>query len=1723
MVSEHGGMDPTLSLFSAVTASWFERSLGAPTQVQRESWPIIASGEHVLISAPTGSGKTLSAFLYAIDRLYKEHNQLHARSHDSHHRTEQPSSRGAKGNRPVTGDQDHAGVRVLYISPLKALGTDIARNLTSPLLGITQLARQEEQDSHETGASSVSDISVGVRSGDSTPQQRRMIARHPPEILVTTPESLYLMLTSKVRTILSSVDTVIVDEIHALAGNKRGAHLALSLERLEALAFQPIQRIGLSATVRPLDEVARFLGGGRAVRVVSVPESPRMDLRVVEPLADMRDLTTGVDDDDHAGGSIWPHIERQVLDIVLQHHTTLVFVNSRGLAERLTARLNDLFAESDRAASHTVNNAAKHLRSTVGSTSEMVHAGDDVNDIAMAHHGSVSKERRRHVEASLKAGRLRCVVATSSLELGIDMGSVDMVVQIAPPLSVSSALQRVGRADHRVKGVSHAVFFPLTREQIAGTAATIESMRDGRIETISVPKNPLDILAQHCVAAAAMDDLNADAWYETVRRSAPFAHLSRAMFDAVLGMLSGAYSTSKFSAFRPILVWNRKDGAITARPGAQRLAVTSGGTIPDRGSFTVVLPESDAQGGSRRVGELDEEMVYESRVGDVITLGTSTWQIREITRDRVIVVPAPGQSARLPFWHGNGNGRDSEYGTSYGAFLRTASAGLLDDDSDTDGDNGSDDDTDNGSDATADESHAALQRYVQERAQFNPAMETRLKRDGLDEYARSNLAALLREQRLSTGTVPDDLCIVVERCPDEEEDWRVIVHSPYGRRVHEPWAMCISARLRERYGYDGAVYAADDGIVLRIPKADAMPNARELLAFDTDQLESMIRDEVGQSALFAAHFRECAARALFMPRQNPATRVPLWQQRLRASQLLGAARSVRNFPLVLETTRECLQDVYDMPALKALMTRILAGEVRLLDVQTATPSPFASSLLFSYTGAFLYASDAPQAERAASTLSVDPAVLEGLLGDINVSQLLNAEVIKELESELQRTAPERHGVGAEGIADLLRVLGPLSTTEILQRWNPEPSFSDSGSSQRQSNHRQSDSEQLNRKQLDDERDKALQADLELLLQQQRIARISLDNGEGWATAQDAQTLEHSPDDAGIKDLVLRYARRHGPFSTRTIAQRFDLTTSQAHELLQDLQLRDGILNVQGQSASGTTVSDTTASDTANTPTNADIERADDGQWLHSEVFRILRSRSLTRVRSSIAPVKAEVFQAFLLSRQGVGSPGNGAYQGEEGLARVIEQLEGLALPAALWESDVFRCRVRDYTPSMLDALLATGQVIWLGSRQGGQSGMPAVAFYLSQSDMLRGYLQVAQQSRTQDDARDARDAREGQSESDDHDAQSQAFQVRTGILERIASGGAFLSRQLAAEGTGSDVLSRELWDLVWQGRLTNSTFAPLRAYLAATHHSAQHHGMQRMRASSSLRSQGRAYVAQARAQALNASNTLDELSGLWHAPDAMVRADSGSGSDASSSGDIAAYALALVETMLDRYGVISPAVVNAEGVEGGFSALYPVLRHLEEHGQVVRGMYITGFGAAQFASSATVNTLRTFRHDFSQVRSGEDDSSSQAIVVDATDPANLYGVALPWPAAKEAQPIRQASDADRSESASENAESGAGNVGIKAMRRMGTVVVMMHGRVVLHASQTGHRVLTFDDDREPLRAGFDALARHIHSTTDRSVTFSTVNGENVLSNPTVRGIMQTVGFVPVPQGMRLYH
>ncbi len=1191
----------SLERFSPATRAWFTGAFAAPTTAQEGAWEAISSGLDTLVVAPTGSGKTLSAFLWSLDRL---------------------------ASTPPPDDPKHR-CRVLYISPLKALAVDVERNLRAPLTGIRQAAQRLDLP--------VPDLRVATRSGDTPADERRAFARTPPDIFITTPESLFLVLTSAARDSLRGVETVIIDEVHAVSGTKRGAHLALSLERLDALLDQPAQRIGLSATVRPIDEVARFLGGSREVTIVQPPSTKTIEVSVEVPVEDMGALgeEIGPVQGSAAGNgprsSIWPAVEERIVDLVEQHRSTIVFCNSRRLAERLTSRLNEIATERLSAASSPTPEAAelegdqKASARPDGSSGvkpfgasfvrgPAAHPGQGgvgwgngmpadggVVEIARAHHGSVSREQRSEIEEALKAGRLPAVVATSSLELGIDMGAVDLVIQVESPPSVASGLQRVGRAGHQVGAISRGVVLPKYRGDLVQCAVVAERMVVGGIEETTYPRNPLDVLAQQIVAMCALETWTVEDLAALVRRAAPFAGLPQSALEATLDMLSGRYPSDDFAELRPRITWDRVTGVLAGRPGAQRLAVTSGGTIPDRGMFGVFLVGEKKS----RVGELDEEMVYESRVGDVFLLGSSAWRIEDISHDQVLVTPAPGQPGRMPYWHGDAPGRPIELGRALGAFLREISA------------------------LTPEE-----------------AVE-RLTVAGLDASASTNLLAYLAEQREATGVLPDDRTILVERFRDELGDWRLAIHSPFGAQVNQPWAMALTARLRETYGVDVQSMHADDGIVLRLPETEEAPSGAAAV-FEPDEVEPLVQAEVGGSALFASRFRECASRALLLPRRNPTRRTPLWQQRQRAAQLLSVASQYGTFPIVLETMREVLQDVFDVPGLVSLMRDVQARRVRFVEVETQQPSPFARSLLFGYLGAFMYEGDSPLAERRAQALSLDSALLAELLGQAELRELIDADALTEVEREVQRLTPERAARDAEGVADLLRVLGDLTTAEAVERG-------------------------------------ATAGWLASLEEQRRAIRVRVAGEERWAAIEDAGRLQDAlgtalpvgipeaflePVRDPLGDLVSRFARTHGPFHARDVASRFGLGVAVVDAALARLSATGRVVHGEFR------------------PGGSGLE------WCDAEVLRSLRRRSLAKLRKEVEPVAPEALARFLPSWQGMGPSGG---RGMDGLVRVIEQLQGAVVPASALETLVLPSRVSGYSPALLDELTAAGEVLWAGA------------------------------------------------------------------------------------------------------------------------------------------------------------------------------------------------------------------------------------------------------------------------------------------------------------------------------------------------------------------------------------------------------------------------------------------
>jgi ATP-dependent Lhr-like helicase len=1240
---------------------------------------------------------------------------------------------------------------VVYVSPLKALAVDVERNLRAPIIGVANVAAAR--------GDAFLLPTVAVRTGDTAARERARFQREPADILITTPESLYLLLTSNAREALRSVQTVIVDEIHALVPTKRGAHLALSLERLEHLAGRPLQRIGLSATQRPLDEVARFLGGAaaeppasrsaerteteaqrtepptrtarspvargqdpepsdplsadgghsrperpaasvsevaeqageeaveefavptggvrwRPVTVVDAGTRKSLSLRIEVPVEDMArigepiELPSGPAAQGTVRTSIWAAIHPRLLELIRQHRSTLLFVNSRRIAERLAAALNELAGEP----------------------------------LARAHHGSLARGQRTEIEDALKAGSIRALVATSSLELGIDMGAIDLVVQIEAPPSVASGMQRIGRAGHQIDAPSTGVIFPKYRGDLLACAALAEAMADGRVEATRAPRNPLDVLAQQLVAMAGVEPWDVDALYATVRRAGPYAELSRTVFDHLLDLLAGRYASDDFAELRPRLTWDRVANSVVAREGAKRIAIVNGGTIPDRGLYGVFLAGGEKQ--HARVGELDEEMVFESKVGEVFLLGASSWRIEEITHDRVLVSPAPGQPGKMPFWHGDAPARPLETGQMIGRLIREL------------------------------------------RALPPAAAHTRLVREHqLEPTAAENLLRYLEDQRKATAEVADDQTLVVERTRDELGEWRVCILSPLGGRVHAPWAMALTARVRDVLGLDVETMWTNDGIVARFPDMEAPPDVQLLLPAP-DEVESLVLRQLGGTALFAAKFRENASRALLLPRRRPGVRTPLWQQRKRAADLLTVASRHADFPLLLETYRECLRDVFDMPALVATLRAVSTRAIRVHTVDTATPSPFASSLLFGFVANYIYDGDAPLAERRAQALSIDQAQLRELLGEAELRELLDANVLTAVEAELQQRDPRFRARGADGLHDLLLRVGDLSPEELRERSTS-----------------------------------ALVADgIQELVRARRAVAIPVGIGpeRRFVAAEDAVRYRDGlgipvppglpeallvPVRAPLEDLVSRFARTHVPFTSMEVADRFGLAPGQVTPVLEALVRRGRLL------------------EGAFRPGGAERE------WCDPDVLATIRRRSLARARHAVEPVEPRVLGRFLVHWHGLLRPRPGL----DAVLDAVERLQGYPLPVSVLESEVLPARVERYVPTDLDTLVSLGEVSWVGVEPLGERD-GRVALYLT--DHLRRLLRPLSSGARLD--------------TEPLSDRAQA------ILEVLRTQGAsfFGPLQQALGGGFPRETVDALWELVWKGLVTNDTFGVVRAFAA---------------------------------------------------------------------------------------------------------------------------------------------------------------------------------------------------------------------------------------------------------------------------------------------------------------------
>ena len=1487
-----------LRLFHPAVADWFMDSFEKPTPPQEEGWPAIARGESTLILAPTGSGKTLTAFLWCINRLMFD-------------------------PQPEAGQR----CRVLYISPLKALAVDIERNLRAPLAGIAHRA-SARGDEHSLPV-------VAIRTGDTPAAERARFQREPSDILITTPESLYLLLTSNAREALRSIDTVIIDEIHALVPTKRGAHLALSLERLEALTEgRSVQRIGLSATQRPLDEVARFLGGTtpalgrgqtelpapphpdeaiqhefgsgsvtafRPVTIVDTSAKKRLELTIEVPVEDMAtlrqaqgrpepgrgtkmgqtdDIPSGPASQGTARSSIWSAIHPRLLELVKSHQSTLIFVNSRRIAERLASALNELAGEV----------------------------------LVRSHHGSLARAQRIEVEDRLKAGQIRGLVATSSLELGIDMGAIDLVIQIEAPPSVASGLQRIGRAGHTIGAASQGIIVPKFRGDLVACAAVTRAMHDGRIESSRYPRNPLDVLSQQIVAMVALDEWHVDDLYATIRRAAPFADLSRTIFEGVLDMLSGRYPSDDFADLRPRLTWDRLKHRVSAREGARRVAVINGGTIPDRGLYGVFL--IGERGPGARVGELDEEMVFESRVGETFLLGASTWRIEQITHDRVLVSPAPGEPGKMPFWKADAAGRPLELGRYIGEMVRTL-------------------------------------RQIPPPA----AVERLMRHHDLDQQAAENLVRYLSDQQAAAGTVPDDRTILIERCRDELGDWRICVLTPFGGRIHAPWAMAVVERAKAHAGLDVETMWTDDGFVVRFPETDDPPDTN-LMIPSSDEVESLVLRQLGGTALFAAKFREAAGRALLLPKRRPGGRSPLWQQRKRAADLLAVAARFGSFPMLLEAYRECFRDVFDMPSLIATLRRIEMREVKTVTVDSGMPSPFASALLFTYVANYLYDGDAPLAERRAQALAIDQTQLRELLGEAELRELLDADALADVEAQLQQLDPDHRAKSLDGVHDLLLRCGDLTAEEIDARARLDGTTA---------------AAELVRMR------RAIPLPIageSRFVPVEYAGRYRDALGVPLPPGLPESLLGSSPHAA--EDLARRYARTHGPFTTAHFARRYGLGRSTAGTLLKELAASLRLL--EGEFRPG----------------------GSGREWCDPDVLQTVRRRSLAKLRKQVEPVEPAVLGRLLTQWQGVVRRRSGL----DALLDAIDNLQGAPLPASIFETEILAARVENYNPSDLDTLTAAGEVLWCGLEPLGERDGRLALYLTDHVSRLRRPASFA-----------------------DPDAREQA------ILAHLAEHGAsfFSALHDAAGGGYPGETVDAIWNLVWKGAITNDTFHALRAFTRPP----ERRRKRPMPAGQPPGELSRATTGSAPrprpGQAFRSRrSTPPTTEGRWSLLSARI----------APNVTATEWSTAVAQQLLSRYGVMTREVAAAEGIAGGFTAVYDVLKAMEDAGRIRRGYFVAAVGATQFALPPALDLLRSLT---------EPPDEPEAVLLASTDPANPYGTILGWPAS------------------GDQSEGGRGPT-----RTVGSLVILINGALAAYIGRGGRQLQAFLPEDEPARS---AVAR----------------------------------------------
>ena len=1528
----HKGVTETsnpLSLFHGPTRDWFNAVFLEPTRAQELGWPSISRGESTLILAPTGTGKTLSAFLWCIDQLMF---------------------------RPVVQAAERC--RILYISPIKALAVDVERNLRAPLVGVAQIARKQGVVFHEPA--------IAIRTGDTTSAERSRFARKPADILITTPESLYLLLTSNAREALKSINTIIIDEIHALVPGKRGTHLALSVERLEYLCGRRLQRIGLSATQRPLDEVARFLGGVedtrkqgvrvpptqpedflesfdedpnhhaergeelntpqfRRVTIVDASAPKKLDLRVEVPLDDMKRLDeiepipSGAASQGPVRPSIWSAIHPKLLELVRSHRSTLVFVNSRRLAERISGAVNELAGEI----------------------------------LVRAHHGSVASAQRKEIEERMKTGTLRGIVATSSLELGIDMGSIDLVVQIEAPPSVASGMQRIGRASHHVGGVSAAIMFPKYRGDLVACAAITRAMHEGNVESVRYPRNPLDVLAQQIVAMVSVDPWDVDQLYRVICQAAPYSELPRFTFESVLDMLSGRYPSDEFAELRPRITWDRVANRVTPREGSKKVAIANGGTIPDRGLFGVFL--AGATRGAR-VGELDEEMVFESRTGDTVILGASTWRIEEITHDRVLVSPAPGEPGKMPFWHGDRASRPAEFGKKIGEMTREL---------------------------------MQLPR---------PVAYSKLVEDhSLDGNAAENLLRYLEDQSAAAGIVPNDEQILIERCRDELGDMRICVLTPFGNRVHAPWCMAVTSRLRAQRGLDVETMWTDDGFVIRVPEgietledADLIPSAVEL--------KDLVLRQLGSTSLFAAKFREAAGRALLLPRRRPGLRAPLWQQRKRAATLMAVAARYSSFPILLETYRECLREVLDLGAAAQVLKKIEQGQIRVTSITSSNPSPFASALLFSYIANYIYEGDAPLAERRAQALSIDQSQLEEILGNVDLRELLDKVAMDEIEAQLQSLDVDYQARHEDGLHDLLLKLGDLTEAELIARCATPQVAS--------TVHDLVNSRRALRVRIAGE---------SRFIPVEYAARYR--DGVGTPLPPGLAEVFLTPVADPLAGLLRRYARTHGPFTTPEICKRYGLAQPEVETILSAMHSERKLL--QGEFR----------------PTGIHLE------WCEPDVLKKIRLKTLARLRREVVPAHQSAFARLLGKWQGVTTPRRGL----DALLDAIEILQGCELIASELEREILPARVANYQPPDLDALLASGDVVWVGRESlGNRDGR--VSLYLAES--LSKLIAP------------------GTYETLPETLSDRAKQILD-LLRR--HGASFEATIQQTVGGFANETTDAIWELAWSGLITNDNFQPARSLIEKKDR--HPHSRERF----AFGSVGFLQSARTRRAADRAGQ------GRWSLIEQRILGPA----------TAAEWSAALAQQLLVRNGIVMRETAIAENVRGGYPPVYAALKTMEESGWIRRGMFVAGMGAAQFATPAAVDLLRTFSNPSERV---------ETVHLAASDPANPYGSLLPWTV--DAAPHSMS-------------------------RAAGANVVLVNGRLSAFFRRRNPSIQVFLPDEEPERSQIAReVAQQLAAVAVRSqgrrggLLISTIN-DQLSQDHFMASFLETSGFVATAAGFQM--